>query len=231
MLKAIFAEERFKAVSSMRRQLESVYGASSASIHLRSAEDGALDMRDGNRIRPTFPEVTLWMTFLGVAVHRMLAMLTLRYPMVLFPVDVERKFGFNGPLGVVVDDATAQSVADGLGHRHADALRAMLARDPEVLAIQEWLDGQPNLSDEEVEASWQAYMTSEPRPAHLQDVEPLARGAMQRASMGSFMWALDRFAATRDIPEHPDFDPEEAFARELLATELAGYYSPVPGHK
>lgn len=227
MLKAIFEEERFKAVASLRRQLETVYGASSASIHLRSAEDGALDMRDGNRIRATFPEVTLWLTFLGVAAHRMLAMLTLRYPMVLFPVDVERTFGFHGPLGVIVDEATSGSVAEGLGPRHADGLRTFLARDLHVQTTLEWFEGQPTLSDAEIEASWQEYATSDPKRPHLKDVEPYARGAMQRASLGGIMWALDRFAATRHIPELPDFDSEEAFARELLATELAADYPPV----
>lgn len=227
MLNAIFAEERFKALASLRRQLESIYGASSASIHLRSAEDGALDMRDGNRIRATFPEVTLWLTFLGVATHRMLAMLTLRYPMVLFPLDVERKFGFLGPVGVVVDEATSQSVTEGLGSRHADALRTFLARDSQVEGTLAWFEGQPTLTDEEIETSWREYATSEPKRPHLKDVEPFARGAMLRASMGGLMWALDRFAATRDIPELPDFDPEKAFARELLATELAADYPPV----
>jgi hypothetical protein len=48
------------------------------------------------------------------------------------------------------------------------------------------------------------------------------------------MWALDRFAATRHVPELPDFDPEQAFARELLATELTADYPPLqarPGWK
>jgi hypothetical protein len=147
MLNAIFAEERFKPLASLRRHLESVYGASSASIHIRSAEEAALDMRDGNRIRATFPEVTLWLTFLGVVTHRMLAILTMRYPMVLFPLDVERRFGFHGPLGVVVDEATSESVAGGLGHRHASALRKYLARDPQVEATLAWFEAQPTLTE------------------------------------------------------------------------------------
>lgn len=226
MLKGIFAEDRFKALGSLRGQVESVYGAASAGIHIRSAEDAALDMRDGNQIRPTFPEVTFWLTCLGVATHRMLAMLTLRYPMVLFPVDVERTFGFNGPVGVIVDEVTSKAVAEGLGERHASALRAYLETDAQVTTTLEWFRSQPVLTDEEVEASWVAYVTSQPKPPHSEDAEPFARPAMQRASMGGLVWALDRFAATRHIPDLPDFDPEEAFARDLLATELGAHYPP-----
>jgi hypothetical protein len=82
------------------------------------------------------------------------------------------------------------------------------------------------LTDEEMEASWVAYVTGQPKPPHSEDAEPFARPAMQRASMGGLVWALDRFAATRHIPDLPDFDPEEAFARDLLATELKDHYPP-----
>jgi hypothetical protein len=226
MLNAIFAEDRFKSLGSLRGQVESVYGAASAGIHLRSVEDSALDMRDGNQIRATFPETTFWLTFLGVATHRMLALLTLRYPMVLFPVDVERTFGFSGPIGVVVDPVTSDSVAEGLGKRHATALRSYLETDPQVTTTLEWFRSQPVLSDSEIEASWIAYVTSQPKPPHDERAEPIARSAMQRASMGGLVWALDRFAATKHIPELPDFDPEGAFARDLLATELKVHYPP-----
>jgi hypothetical protein len=156
----------------------------------------------------------------------MLALLTLRYPMVLFPVDRERTFGFSGPIGVVVDAVTAASVAEGLGDRHASALRSYLEMDPDVISTLEWFRSQPLLTDAQIEASWSEYLASHPHGLDLQDAQPMGRAAFQRASLGGAIWALDRAAAMKHIAELPDFDPEEALGREILATELRPFYRP-----
>jgi hypothetical protein len=226
MLTAIFAEARYKALGSLRDQLRAGYSAASAGVHVQSVEDSRLDMRDGNRTGATFAETTFWLASLSVATQRMLALLTLRYPMVLFPVDRERTFGFSGPIGVVVDAVTAASVAEGLGDRHASALRSYLEMDPDVISTLEWFRSQPLLTDAQIEASWSEYLASHPHGLDLQDAQPMGRAAFQRASLGGAIWALDRAAAMKHIAELPDFDPEEALGREILATELRPFYRP-----
>lgn len=227
MLSAVFAEDRFKSVRSFRSQVEAVYSAASTGLHVRSIDDSGLDMRDGNRAQGTFLETNFWLATLGIAVQRMLALLTLRYPMVLFPVDVERTFAYSGPVGVVVDKATSDSVAEGLSDRHAVALRSFLEKDPHVTATLEWFRSQPTLTDEQIASNWEELVRDHPERPFLRDVPQAGRTAHQRAEMGSLTWALDGAAAIRHVVEPPDLDLDRMLQVEVLATELKSWYPPL----
>lgn len=224
MLDEIFAEERFATVRSYRALVDLIYAGVSSWLHVPTVADSGLDMRAGNTVRSTVGETVYWMSILGIAVQRMLALMVLRYPMVLFPVDRIRRFGYGGPVGLVVDEPTSASILEGLGERHADALRGWLADDPEVTSIRDWVDSYPELSDEEIEADWERFASGQSDPDQYRATPKDGRAAMQVAAMGGMAWALDRVAASRYLAVEADLDPEEVFKKDILATELRPYY-------
>ena len=224
MVDEIFDEPRFASIASYKELVKLIYSGVSSWLHVPSVADSGLDMRGGNAARSTVGESTYWLLILGFAVQRMLVLMVLRYPLSLFPVDVARRFGYGGPLGVVVDDVTSASIADGLGARHAAALRAWLDDDPDVTSILQWVAGQPALSDAEIDEDWERYAASHDNAGGYRSVPKEGRAAMQRASLGGMAWALDRAAASRYVADEPDIDPIDALGRDILATELRYYY-------
>ena len=62
------------------------------------------------------------------------------FPMLFYPVDVLRKFGFNGPVGVLVDPQTATYVRKSLSQADYEAFRTHSAA--ECAATLQW----PNLA-------------------------------------------------------------------------------------
>lgn len=224
MLDAIFAEPRFTGVASFRDRVNDVYRAASTSMHVHTAEEGLLHMRDANRARATYPEVVFWFASLGLAVRRMLTLLTLRNPMTLFPVDVRRRFGYGGPMNLFADEVMSASIADGLGTRHAQALRGYLADDPDVTSLLSYYQSQPVLSDADLDAQWDDFVSRSHAAQSLSEMPAEARWAVHQGHIATSTWALDMSLARRLIPELPNFEPSDTIAQELIATELRPFY-------
>jgi hypothetical protein len=229
MLDEVFQEDRFRDIASFRNQVDAVYSASSSLLHVPTVDDSGLEMRDGNRARSTPAEMTFWVGSLGLAVHRMVVLMAVRYPMALFPVDVISRFGYGGPIGILVDEVVSEGVADGLGPRHARALREMLNADPYVTGILEWYGAFPSLSADEIDADWERFAASyDHSAATFRGAPPEVRAALMRASLGGMIWALDRIAAGRYVTVGPDLDLDQALKHEILARELRPYYRASP---
>lgn len=223
MLDAIFHEPRFASLASMRDLVDTLYGGISASAHVQTPDEALLSMRDGNQAVATYPELVFWLGSLGLVVHRMLTLLVLRFPMVLYPVDIERRFAYNPPVGLFADSVVSASIRHGLGVRHADALTSFLRQDGGVEGLLEWFESAPELTDEQVDADWER-SRREAHPAAKHDVPRNARWAFVKSEMAAMQWATDIGLAIRLVPPEPDIDPDELLRRSILAAELRPYY-------
>jgi hypothetical protein len=229
MLDAIFAEPRFAAVGSFREQVDALNRTISASAHARTPDEGLLEMRAGNSAVATFPELVFWLSCLGMAVHRMLTLLVLRFPMALFPVDLERRFGYNPPVGMLSDEVVSASIREGLGARHARALTSFLRDDEEVQGLLDWYKDRPELADSEIDADWER-SRREPRSKSPLDVPRNGRWALLKAEMAAMQWASDMGLAMRLVPPEDNIDPGDILGRSILAVELRRHYgSPEEG--
>jgi hypothetical protein len=226
MLDAIFAEPRFASIASFRGAIEALYGSVSSGAHVQTPDEALLLMRDANRVGATYPELVFWVSFLSIAVHRMLTLLVVRFPMTLFPVDVRRRFAFGGPMGLLSDSTTSASIRDGLGSRHADALRSLLRSDQEVRSLLEYYESQPELTDQEIQEDWERSRSAHPGPDIKVEPSDRERWAIHKSEMGALQWALDMELAKRLVPPEPDIDPEDLLRRSILAVELRRHYDP-----
>jgi hypothetical protein len=78
------------------------------------------------------------------------------FPMLFHPRDVVRKFGFNSPVGLFVDETRAMAVQRTLSREDYAAFVAYSKGDETCKSRCEWYDSMPDLSAEEIEASWDA---------------------------------------------------------------------------
>ena len=223
MIDAIFKEPRFTAVASFREQIDTLYGSISSSAHAQTPDEALLHMRDGNQAVATYPELVFWISFLGIAVHRMLTLLVLRFPMTLFPVDIERRYGFNPPAGMFADETISASVREGLGVRHADALTSFLRDDEDVQSILDFYKRSPELTDQAIDADWErSRREGGSKPG--QTVPRHGRWAMVKAEMAALQWATDMARAIALVPPEADIDPDDIMRRSMLAAELKPHY-------
>ena len=85
--------------------------------------------------------------------NSVLWMYLVNFPMLLHPRDTLRKFGFNPPLGLFTDEWCSFTLRKGLGEE--DFIKfseyANGRRSEELCA---WYDGFPELSDEQIRATW-----------------------------------------------------------------------------
>jgi hypothetical protein len=225
MLDAVFQEPRFASLASFGEHVDTLYGSISSGTHVQTPDEALLHMRDGNRAVATYPELVVWLTFLGMAAHRMLTLLVLRFPMTLFPVDIERRFGFNAPVGLFADGVVAASIREGLGVRHADALASFLRDDEEVKGLLDFYHAQPELTDEQIDEDWERSRREAP-PGPKLAVPRMGRWALFKSEMASLQWAMDMGLAIRLVPAEPDIDPDDILRRSVLATELKPHYHP-----
>jgi hypothetical protein len=226
MLDAIFKEPRFAAIGSLREHLDVLYGSISSSAHAQTPDEALLHMRDGNEAVATYPELVFWLTVLGLAVHRMLTLLVLRFPMTLFPVDVERRFAYSPPIGIVSDETLSASIREGLGVRHSEALTSFLRDDEEVRGLLDWFKNHPELTDEQLDADWARSRRETSAKTPLQ-MPREGRWALLKSEMASIQWATDMGLALRLVPPEADIDPDDIMRRSMLAVELRRHYRPL----
>jgi hypothetical protein len=117
------------------------------------------------------------------------------FPALFHPVDVLRKFGFNTPLGILVDFNNAELVRRSLNVSDYHAFKSYAEQQETTATTLAWARERPDLSDEEIAATWAA---DEARPPDLQ-----AAYAEQVARLRAIRVAL-AFRAADESSEVPD---------------------------
>lgn len=213
MLDEVFSEPRFRQFPSLEERVRVVYSAASSPLHLRVMDETGMEHVTGNRPHSPTHEAE-WVVATAVAVHRMLALLALRFPMSLFPVDVIRRFGYSRPVGVFADQRLVDIVTASFSEMDLGAMREQLANDPEVRGLQDWVKSQAELTDAEIDASWQSYRES----AHLtqDDDRNEVRVLLAGSVIAAMNWLILVGAAAQLVRPIPDFDFSEAWKRDQL---------------
>lgn len=76
------------------------------------------------------------------------------FPMLFSPVDVLRRFGYNGPVGVFVDRLVAEAVKKSLAPQDHDAFFGYAKAQQKTLDHLAFYNSHPDLTDQEIEAGW-----------------------------------------------------------------------------
>jgi hypothetical protein len=125
----------------------------------------------------------------------------LNFPALLCPVNVVRRFGFNPPVGLLVDHQSTAIVRRALGSSDAAQFKQHADSQDHVRSLLDFHDSHPDLSDEEIFMTWKA--DDGPRPDSV-GAGHLATTARLRAIRELMAWNA---AETPDLPENvPEMD-------------------------
>ena len=78
----------------------------------------------------------------------------INFPLLLHPVDILRKFGFSGPVGVVVDSHTSSIIKQSLTTSDYESFREYSGHQDSTVSVLEWVSDRPDLTDEEIRDTW-----------------------------------------------------------------------------
>jgi len=77
------------------------------------------------------------------------------FPMLFQPVDIVRKFRYNGPVGVIADQHTGTAVKRSLPPAEYEAFKEYSSRQEKTAGVLQWVESRPDLTDEQIRATWQ----------------------------------------------------------------------------
>lgn len=76
------------------------------------------------------------------------------FPLLFHPVDVLRKFGYNGPAGIVVDRQCGEAVKHSLLPDDYEAFRQYSLSQQATQDVVQWVASFPDLTDAQIRATW-----------------------------------------------------------------------------
>jgi hypothetical protein len=123
------------------------------------------------------------------------------FPMLFHPRDTLKKFGFNPPVGVFVDDYTGATVRKSLRKEEYEAFLTLSASEDIVASLTEWYESLPTLTEEQVISTWN-------KEEHGELKSLLAGYAIQKARLRGLreLMALRPAVAAPNEQEESDYE-------------------------
>lgn len=113
----------------------------------------------------------------------------LSYPMILYPVSVETKFGFNSPVGIYADKINHEIVKAALGDELIQALSLEFEKDPDVISILEYFKGSKDKNEEEIRKTYNPQSEDDIRAIKEDSLPALL--ARKKAYMRALSWFMN----------------------------------------
>lgn len=108
------------------------------------------------------------------------------HPMSLFPVDMHRKWGYLGPVGLFWRDTSYRIVRQYIGEDACSAMRGALQHHPDVVTKLEWFGNHPDLSSDAIEDSWKHVAQGDAEILAITEHE--RRAAAAQAQLRAIEW-------------------------------------------
>jgi hypothetical protein len=142
----------------------------------------------GSNLGPTLAAADAALAHARLCIQQVLFLYGLAQPMVFFPLPIEQKFGFGGPVGVFAPHETAALFTAAIGENNASSMRNALVNHPVVVSRLEWFNSLPDISARQMEHSWQEFLENHPVKSPPKALR--ARMTIARATWRSMGWVI-----------------------------------------
>jgi hypothetical protein len=180
-------------------ELKTIYSLLCSYAHKPLLDEAIIRVRGGNTPGSNDSETFYWLGILQKTQRCMVDVAVLSTPLALFPVDLYRKFGFKVPLGVFLDLYSGHAVEQALGHTAFAAYQKHFENLDPPSGYVAWYNGLPDLSDEELLATWDEEAPND-RPEYSAKDKIALRVCQMKAKMRAMLWSFSYY----DIMNLPD---------------------------
>ena len=154
LLDYIFEHEG--GINFLRDRIVSSYDLTSIYAHKPRPSESFTLMRRSTGLLPSLDALAYWVMATAHVLRSLLCLYAANYPMCFFPVDIIKKFGFRGPLGVFFNESNYAVISKGIENEDIVLLKNTFCVHPDVTARLNWYSALPILTDADLEKEWMA---------------------------------------------------------------------------
>lgn len=191
-----------KKLEKIKEILNKSYKIASAYNHTPKIDESVVSF-GGGAGKISFYLFFFHLTSLNLVLRQLTYLYILAYPMSLFPVDHYKKWGYGGPVGLFFDSANFAIVKEYLGLDNLQRMKADFAKLQDVTDLLSWFEGQPELSELELENSWQEFVSDQPNSDVNIKEDRVSIFRVHRRMLG---WFMNYF---HEPPKSDDDIPDE----------------------
>lgn len=144
--------ERFDKTHNLFNDINILFGQLSNFVHTKGRLYSSNDLVNANFNRFNEKSFLTWLKFMEKTVQYVVIVHILKYPVALQHTPCDQKFGLNGPVGLFLEPRQSEEIKQFLDGKILKTLQEISDNDPEALSLVEWVDKQPDISKEELEA-------------------------------------------------------------------------------
>ena len=130
--------------------------------HKPRLQEAVTVLRGGNVVEARADVLDYWVRTVVECLRCVLDVCIAASPQSVFPLKLERKFGFYPPLGIFFDQANYLPLRESLGETLLESYRAFYQEKDPPLSPLEWARSHRDLSDDEILATWKEEETLGP---------------------------------------------------------------------
>lgn len=156
--KDIVAPEQLEKIKEI---LNKSYKSASTYNHTPKIDESIVSL-GGGAGKVSFYLFFSYIVNLNMVLRQLTYLYILVYPMALFPVDRYKKWGYGGPVGSYFDLANFAVIKEYLGLDNLDKMKTDFPKLEEVKSLLSWFEAQPDLSETEIEKTWQEFIRDIP---------------------------------------------------------------------
>ena len=134
--------------------VQSTYDRLCSYVHAPIREESVIMLNQGNVGEVGVGVLRHWLVLARDTLEIALEQLVHLYPQCLFPVDINRKFGFNPPVGMYFDRFNFVPLEAVFGAARIDSWRARLGDHTMVEGAMNFYKSRPDITDEQVLQTW-----------------------------------------------------------------------------
>jgi hypothetical protein len=194
----------------LREYLYRIYKGLCVYQHTPRINESLVPLSFGNN-RPSIVTFSVALTNLNILLRQIIYLYTLSFPLILFPVDSYKKFGFSGPVGLFADHSNFNIICAYLGEANIQLLKNQLKETENIQVHLNWFDSLEELTDNELEESWNSLSNHMSIDMDF-DIKALDKMLIYfKAHMRSMSWMLNYFYFPDSLSHISDEFVKKAF--------------------
>lgn len=188
----------------LKRVVGSTYRALSVYHHVTRIDESVV-AKSGGLGNLALEYFLYYLETVNIQLHQLIYLFVLTYPMSLFPVEKQKKWGYSrGPVGLFFDKTNYAILQGYLGAENTASLKQSLGSQAEVQSLLNWFRSFPDLTPEEIDADWKAFAEGCLGVNNERENQLGYRLATAKSLGRSLGWALNYVVGSEEEPDIPD---------------------------
>lgn len=176
--------------------------------------DYSLTVRSGFSEEISLEDFYYIPNILNIILNQLIYLYINVFPMSIFPVDIYKKYGFNGPMGLFFDIQNFKIIEKFIGAENLDKMKTNFENADIVINFLKFFNESPDLTNIEIDETWNSFCQRSNMNANIKKMEK--RIAYFKAFQRSLGWAMNYINIKQDFYKNISDEVIEKIKDSLL---------------